>query len=195
MRWTPMKYRLFIIIFLVSCSKRTQDTDSPFGHKTSFEKTGLQETIDSLIKELGHGVIFKIQTDSVYKLFRVIKSLDKFDSSFFNLYTDTCNQIKSRDWKCKTSKCVTTRLIKRDFGWRQGDIPIRLTEYEIFRLEKPNYVNIKIINGIELHELKVQDKSLDILKESIIQDIEQGFNKFEQQKSLCLDSIGLAKAN
>ena len=194
MRWTTMKYGLFIIILLVSCSKKTQDIDSPFGYKISFEKTGLKEIIDSLIKELDHGVIFKIQPDSVNKLFGAIKSLDKFDSSFFNLYADTCDQIKSRTWKCKTSKCIATRLIKRDFDWRQGDIPIRLTEYEIFRLEKPNYVNVRIINGIELHELKVQDKSLDILKESVIMDIEQGFNKFDRQKSVCADSVGLARA-
>jgi len=170
------------------------DSDSPFGHKISFENTGLQETIDSLMKGLDHGVIFKIQPDSVDKLFSAIRSLDKFDSSFFNLYAETCDQIKSKTWKCITSKCVATRLTKRDFDWKQGDILIQLTEYEIFRLEKPNYINLKIINGIELHELKVQDKSLDILKESVLQDIEKGLNRFDGQKRLCIDSVGLAGA-
>ena len=189
MRWTTMKYGLFIIILLISCSEKTQDTDSPFGQKINFEKTGLQETIDSLTRKFDHGVAFNIQPDSVDKLFRAIKNLDKFDSSFFNLYADTCDQIKSRTWKCKTSKCVATRLIKRDFVWRQGDIPIQLTEYEIFRLENPDYVNLKIINGIELHELKVQDKSLDIIKESVMQDIDDGFGKFARQKIKCTDSL------
>lgn len=189
-----MKYGLFIIIFLVSCSEKTQETDSPFGQKINFEKTGLQETIDSLTKGFDHGLAFNIQRDSVEKLFRAIKNLDKFDSSFFTLYTDTCDQIKVKTWKCKTSKCVATRLIKRDFDWKQGNIPIQLTEYEIFRLEKPNYVNVKIINGNELHELKVQDESLEIFKESVMQDVEQGFNQFAQQKNICTDSVGLARA-
>lgn len=180
---------LLIILLLISCSEKIQDTDSPFGQKISFEKTGLQETIDSLTKGFDHGVAFNIQRDSADKLFRALRNLDKFDSSFFYLYADTCDQIKIRTWKCKTSNCVSTRLVKRNFDWRQGNIPVQLTEYEIFRLEKPNYVNIKVINGIELQELMIQDKSLVILKESVLQDIEDGFSKFERQKSKCTDSL------
>jgi hypothetical protein len=189
-----MKRGLFIIILLASCTQKKGDSDSPLGHLINFEKTGLRESVDSATLKFDHGYGFDIKSDSLEKLFERIRTLDKFDASSYNLYYDTCNKSTARIWKCKTSKCVTTVLVKRDYDWNQNDIQVRLTEYELFRLEKPKYINLKFINDNELHELTVHDKSLNILKEAILQDIEVGFNEFTRQKNKCTDSLTVSKA-
>lgn len=178
-----MTIRLLTLLLLTSCSTRQDNnSDSYFGHEIDFEKTELSETID-LIQVDDHSI--KIITDSLDAVLRTIKQIDTFEQSHYRVYSDTCDQTIVKTWKCKTHKCVATRMTKSKYDWYQTGVKVRLTEFDIFRLEEPRRVTIKLINDREIHEIAINDRIVNVLKESIIKDIETGFEVFQRQKKQC----------
>ncbi len=64
-------------------------------------------------------------------------------------------------------------------------IQMSITDYEIFRLEKPQYIMLRVINNDELEELSIAEVSYTPVMESRLVGVDKLIAMLNKKKSDC----------
>ena len=177
-------YCLYILlVILIACNAKTDEKRANpfFGQITSYKTPGLAVVSTRTIKELDndiHGVLFMSNTgknvskDTLSSLLYTISKQDIINRDTYETYKRTCNSVDILTWKSNTHKNVITRVEKI---FLKAVIPlsdggrniITVTDFDIYSINKPNHVALRVINDYELEYLKIDEVEYTRIAESI----------------------------
>ena len=102
----------------------------------------------------------------------------------------TCNSIDFQTWTSKTNKDTITRIEKVNFkigvpledGSRNT---ITFTDFDIYSVDKPKRVTMRIVNDYYLESLRIDGKEISRIAESIPIGLEIAIDKLDSLKKAC----------
>lgn len=191
-----------LLIFLTACSSQTDEkkANSIFGQRVSFTKPELAITCTRAIKTLDnktHGVFFISNTgnsadiDTISSLLYKISTYEIADNERYDKYIRTCNNVDFLTWKSKTHKNSITRIEK---VYLKTNVPlinggnnvISITDFDIYSVDKPNHVAVRIIDDYDLQYLKFGDTKYVRVAESIPVGLDIAITKLDSiKKNAC----------
>jgi hypothetical protein len=162
---------IFILtLFIFSCQLKDVIKHGAAGNPTSFQNTGLQQIIDTLLTNflkhtpgkytiLIEGQPAAFDTDSLSLFLRNVRSCDIFDENTFDIHEQLCNGIKKITWKAKNSINDTLRLVKyiyQSMYLEDGaNNDIKITDFEIFRASGKKSILLRVVNDFEFEQLSI----------------------------------------
>ena len=193
-----LRYLYILLYFLTACNSHPDDTKTNviFGQKVSYKPTDLAVFCTRAIKTLDneiHGVSFidskgkSISKDTLkFFLYRLSK-YDVTDNGKYETYLKTCRNVDFLTWKAATHKMVVTRIEKVSFGI---DIPlndggkneIKVTDFDIYSVDTPNHLAIRIIDDYDLEYLIIDDNKYSRFAESIPVGLDIAIAKLDSAK-------------
>ena len=193
------RYLYILLLFLVACNSRSDDKKSKslFGQKISYKPTELTVFCTRAIKTLDgeiHGVSFidnngkSIDKDTVNLLLSRLSKYDLTNNGEYETYIRTCNHINFLTWMTTTQKMVVTRIEKVSFG---VSIPlndgyknkIEITDFDIYSVNKPNHLAIRIIDNSDLEYLIIDNTKYSRFAESIPVGLDIAVAKLDSAKN------------
>jgi len=194
---TPL--RLYILLlFLTACSSQTDEkkVNPIFGQRVSFTKPELTVACTRAIKTLDneiHGVSFisntghTVSIDTINSLLYEISKYDIPNDDRYDKYLRGCNSLDFLTWMSKTHKNSMTRIekiyLKTNVSINGGGKNlISITDFDIYSVDKPNHVAVRIINEYDLQYLKFGDAEYFRVAESIPVGLDVAITKLDSLK-------------
>jgi hypothetical protein len=162
---------------IVSCEDKLVEEKSIHSEQQiAFQQTNFKQSIKRLIQSFekrSHGHISIsvnirnsfIDVDSLLKLLNEIKDYDVTENKNFAVFEIKINNIKTVNWKHNNYKSTLTRIQKTTFdttykrkglnGENSISNKITITDYEIFRIDNPKSIFLRIINESDFELLKI----------------------------------------
>ncbi len=191
---------LYIVLFiLTACNSKPNEKKANllFGQRISFKSPDLAVSCTRAIKTIDnevHGVSFMSNTGkspsngTVSSLLSEISRYEITNNDNYETYLRTCSKVDFLTWMSKThKKNVITRIEKVYFKTiiplSHGDKNIiSITDFDIYSINKPNHVAIRVIDDYELEYLKIDEDEYIRIAESIPAGLDIAMAKFGSAK-------------
>lgn len=161
---------IFIWIVCYGCNQPETPVLLSKGEKTSFQQTGLKETIDSLIaifKQHEHGrntILIEgksdsFTTDSLVTLLMTMRNQDKTNAQTFDVFKSTCNGIETIKWEPKSNNEDSLRFVKQVFHGKytelDNNIELKITDFELLDNNGGQAFLLRVAHDYEFEQLSV----------------------------------------
>ena len=128
-----------------------------------------------------------VSIDTVSSLLYKISKYDILNNDRFETYLRTCNNLDFLTWKSMTHKNVITRIEKLFFKTKiplrnGGDNIISITDFDIYSINKPNHVSIRVIDDYDLEYLKIDKDEYSRIAESIPAGLDLAIKRLDSMK-------------
>lgn len=181
-----------VLIIFFSCSSN-EKVESTFGKPIAYEQTGFEVTCGRLIKTLDntHGSHFyieetkkSIEWGTLNTILYDLMSYEIKDGSLYDSYKKTCNGIEIYTWKSRTNKSITTRIEKSLFQI-ENENKILITDFNIYRVAKPNHIYLRVINDYTFEKLKIDGMNYNALFEETLVGLDEAIKILDSLKNIC----------
>ncbi|HUC80209.1 MAG TPA: hypothetical protein VMR70_04800 [Flavisolibacter sp.] len=161
---------IFIWIVSFGCKQPESKAVIYNREQTSFQQTGLKETIDSLLfkfKQHKHGrntILIegkseRFTIDSLARLLVDMKAQDKTNIQSFDVFKSTCNDITTLSWEPRLKDSHSLRFVKHIYHGKytelDNNIELKITDFELFNHEGKRAFMLRLAEDYEFELLSV----------------------------------------